>query len=209
MEYVLSIILILLALLIGAVSPGPSFLVVARYSLSASRQFGIAAAAGMGLGGVILAILALLGLHAVLSSMPLLYLYLKILGGLYLIYLGLRIWLDARKPIEVKLEADNNRQSSKKAFAIALVTQLSNPKAAIIYGSIFASLLPENIPESFFYTLPPLVFIVEAGWYTAVALTLSSEIPRNIYLNAKTSYDRLAAVVMSGLGLKLIAGSVD
>ena len=209
MEYVLSIILILLALLIGAVSPGPSFLVVARYSLSTSRRLGIAAAAGMGLGGVLLSILALLGLHAALSSVPLLYLYLKILGGLYLIYLGLQIWKDAQKPVVVNLEPDRNLESSGKAFTVALVTQLSNPKAAIIYGSIFASLLPAKIPESFFYSLPPLVFIVEAGWYTAVALTLSSDIPRKVYLNTKAHYDRLAAVVMSGLGLKLIAGSAD
>ena len=206
MEYVLSITLILLALLIGAVSPGPSFLIVARYSLNSSRRLGVAAAIGMGLGGIILAILALLGLHAVLTSIPWLYLFLKVLGGIYLVYLGFRIWREARTPLTVNLEP-NNCESAFRVFTIALITQLSNPKAAIIYGSIFASLLPARIPESFFFTLPPLVFIVEAGWYTLVALTLSSDIPRGLYLKAKRYYDRVAAVVMSGLGAKLIAGA--
>ena len=59
---------ILGALLIGAISPGPSFVLVARISIARSRRDGLAAALAMGVGGVILGSLALLGLRALLMQ---------------------------------------------------------------------------------------------------------------------------------------------
>ena len=57
---------ILGAFLIGAISPGPSFVLVARISIARSRRDGLAAALAMGVGGVILGGLALVGLRALL-----------------------------------------------------------------------------------------------------------------------------------------------
>ena len=55
------------AILIGAVSPGPSFVLVARTAIAVSRSAGMATALGMGLGGLMFASAALLGLHVVLT----------------------------------------------------------------------------------------------------------------------------------------------
>src|ERR1700752_3666709 len=64
------------ALMVGAVSPGPSFVVVSRIAISRSRLDGLAAAFGMGVGGVIFGILALAGLTALLTQFEWLYLVL-------------------------------------------------------------------------------------------------------------------------------------
>ena len=55
--------------------------------------------------------------------------------------------------------------------------------------------------------LPFLVFLVEAGWYSVVAFTLSAEPSRAAYLVSKVHVDRIAGGVMGLLGLKLIAGA--
>ena len=52
------------AILIGAISPGPSFVLVARTAIAVSRSAGMATAVGMGLGGLMFAGAALLGLHS-------------------------------------------------------------------------------------------------------------------------------------------------
>ncbi|MGO6906141.1 LysE family transporter, partial [Rhizobium ruizarguesonis] len=59
---------IVAALAVGAMSPGPSFVVVSRIAISRSRLDGLAAAFGMGAGGVVFAVLALAGLTALLSQ---------------------------------------------------------------------------------------------------------------------------------------------
>ena len=70
---IVSVLSIAGAIALGAMSPGPSFIMVARTAVASSRTDGLAAALGMGVGGVLFASVALLGLHAVLSAVPWLY----------------------------------------------------------------------------------------------------------------------------------------
>jgi threonine/homoserine/homoserine lactone efflux protein len=206
LESVITLAAILAALLIGAISPGPSFVLVARISIARSRRDGLAAALAMGVGGVILGGLALLGLRTLLMQAGWLYLGLKIVGGLYLLYLGVRLWRGASEPIAI---APGNDVGSwpGRSFAVALATQLSNPKTAIVYGSIFAALLPAQAPLWMCLVLPPLILVVEAGWYMVVALAFSSALPRAAYLRSKRWIDRLAGAAMGALGVRLIVDS--
>lgn len=207
MESIIALASILGELLVGAISPGPSFVLVARISIARSRQDGLAAALAMGVGGVIFGGLALLGLRTLLMQAGGLYLALKVVGGLYLLYLGVRLWRDAREPIAISPISDSAGSWPTRSFAVALATQLSNPKAAVIYGSIFAALLPAHPPLWMCLALPPLILLVEAGWYVVVALAFSSAGPRAAYLRWKHWIDRLAGSVMGALGVRLIVDS--
>src|SRR6202023_2061074 len=99
MEGLIPFLGILGALTLGAVSPGPSFVFVSRTSLALSRRDGMAAALGMGIGGVIFAALALFGLQAVLAKVAGLYAGLRLAGGLYLLYVAFRLWRAAGAPL--------------------------------------------------------------------------------------------------------------
>jgi threonine/homoserine/homoserine lactone efflux protein len=92
MSAMIALFSILGALLLGAASPGPSFVLVSQIAMRESRRDGVKAALGMGLGGAIYGTLAVVGLTALLLQVGWLYLILKILGGVYLVYLGVRIW---------------------------------------------------------------------------------------------------------------------
>jgi threonine/homoserine/homoserine lactone efflux protein len=191
------------AITIGAISPGPSFLMVARTAIASSRADGLAAALGMGVGGVVFAVLALAGLHAVLIAVPALYVVLKIAGGAYLIFIGWMIWRGARQPVLVS-EEGITPSTAWRSFWLGLATQTSNPKAAVVYASVFVSLLPPEIPLGVTLVLPLVIFAIEAGWYTIVALALSAPSPRSAYLRWKLWIDRAAGAVMAALGLRLI-----
>ena len=198
------------AIAIGAISPGPSFVMVARTAVASTRSNGMAAALGMGLGGTIFAAAALLGMQALLASVPLLYLVLKAAGGAYLAYLGYRMWKGATSPL--MLSPDTGKEAHptlQRSFLLGLGAQLSNPKTAIFYGSIFASLLPKEVPAALMLALPLIVFTIEAGWYSIVATLLSSASPRDAYLRYKRWVDRVAGGVMGLLGLRLVATSAD
>jgi len=194
------------AVALGAVSPGPSFLMVARTAVAHSRAHALAAAAGMGVGGVLFALAALLGLQALLLAVPVLYVLLKLCGGAYLLYLGMRLWRGARHALSVPMAAPPPRaQTRLHAFSLALATQLSNPKAAIVYASVFAAFLPRQPPPALSVLLPMIIFVIESGWYAIVAVALSAAAPRAAYLSAKGWVDRIAGSVMMLLGVKLIA----
>lgn len=195
---------ILVALLLGAMIPGPSFVLVARNSISLSRGDGLATALGMGVGGIFFGGIALAGLYTLLVAVEWLYIALKVAGGLYLLYMASKIWRGASAPITVDEGHAAPPLSARRSFWVGLTTQLSNPKTAIWYGSIFAALLPHHPPLWCYVVLPPMVFLIEAGWYTVVALCFSSRRPRELYLHAKKWVDRIAAGVIAALGLRLI-----
>ncbi|WP_144111692.1 LysE family translocator [Paraburkholderia sp. BCC1886] len=198
-----AIITILAALLLGAMSPGPSFVIVARNAIGLSRGDGLATALGMGIGGVFFSGIALLGLYTLLATVEWLYVSLKVAGGLYLVYLAVKIWRGAAQPLAFDA-AQRAAANPRKSFWIGLSTQLSNPKTAVYYGSIFAALLPQHPPLWSYFALPPAIFAIEAGWYTVVALCFSSRRPRDIYLRGKKWIDRVAATAVAALGLRLI-----
>jgi threonine/homoserine/homoserine lactone efflux protein len=200
---------ILATLLIGAISPGPSFVLVFRIAVTDSRFDGLAAALGMGLGGAAFGTLALAGLSALLLQVEWLYMVLKLIGGAYLVYLGIRIWQGATTPLMVDTAAAFERKSVFRSFGFAFITQISNPKTAIVYGSIFAALLPASSPHWLLVALPPMIFVVEASWYAVVAIAFSANAPRTVYLRSKKWIDRIAGAVMGTLGSRLLIESMQ
>ena len=192
-------------LLLGAMSPGPTSIYVAKNSIAISRKHGLFTALGTGLGAAIFGLLAVLGLQAFLLAVPSAYLALKICGGLYLLWMAFKIIKHAKEPIEAG-DASNSQMSLRRAFTTGLITQLSNPKIAIVLASIFTALLPKEIPTYFYFVLPVLCFFIDAGWCSLVAVALSAEKPRKVYLKFKAGFDRAAGAAMTVLGLKLIFG---
>ncbi len=200
---------ILAAIAIGAISPGPSFVLVSRIAVASSRSHGLAAALGMGVGGAFFAALAVLGLTALLIQFDWLYVVLKLLGGAYLIYLAVKIWRGASEPLRLSGTSGQTRGISvARAFVLGLMTQLSNPKTSIVYASIFAALMPASPPLWLLLALPPMLFCVEAGWYAVVALAFSGSRARQVYMRLKTWIDRGAGAVMGALGLKLMLEAI-
>jgi len=208
MQEITALISIGSALFIGAISPGPSFVMVAKTAVTSGRANGLCTALGMGLGGFVFAALSLLGLNGLLLAVPALYIFLKIAGGLYLAYLGLKIWRGAKQTLAMPTEGRVSTDSRYLKSAITgASTQLSNPKTAIVYASVFATFLPSLPSVSFSSAIVLLVFAIEAGWYCLVALALSSAAPRKQYLHYKKAMDRIAGGVMMALGLKLVTSA--
>lgn len=195
---------ILGAVTVGAISPGPSFVFVARASIALSRADGLAAAFGMGIGGIIFAGSALLGLQAVLAQVAWLYTALKLVGGAYLLYLAIALWRRASDPVIVPDTAGPRGSGLGRSFSYGLATQLSNPKAAVVYASIFAALLPPAPSLWLVAALPPMILLIETSWYALVALAFSADRPRAAYLRSKRWVDRLAGSVIGSLGARMI-----
>jgi threonine efflux protein len=192
------------AIMLGAMSPGPSFIVVARVSVAGSRGQGVLAALGMGLGGGLFALAALLGLQLVLLAVPSVYRAIQLVGALYLMFLAYKLWRAAAEELDLTVGTQRGG-SALQAFTLGLATQLSNPKAAIVYASVFSTALHQDASWLLVGLLVPTIFAIEFGWYTLVALAFSSGRARASYVRGKGWIDRLAAGAMGMLGVKILA----
>ncbi|EIN0285738.1 threonine transporter [Salmonella enterica subsp. enterica serovar Newport] len=190
------------AILFGAMSPGASFLLVARTAMSNSRRTALSVAAGMGVGALIFAAIALAGLHTMLTLIPSLYTGLKIAGGFYLLWLALKIF---RRPSNKSIDsAVTERISVSKAFLTGVFTQISNPHTALVFASIFSAALSKNIQPSMYIILPLMAFAIDVLWYAIVAFALSTEGPRQTYIKYRNFIDKLSGGVMAFLGMRLL-----
>jgi RhtB (resistance to homoserine/threonine) family protein len=190
--------------LLAVASPGPTFLLVARTAAGGSRPAALVAALAVGIGALVWATAALFGLQALLARFEWLYLALRIAGGLYLIYLGVQLLRHAgRADAPVTAVARAARRPAARVFREALMVQLSNPKVAVFFGSVFLTLLPSDGPPWMAAVVLLIVFVNECGWFTLVALLFSGSAVRAGYGRARVWIERLTGGVLAALGLRL------
>jgi len=156
-------------------------------------------ALGMGLAGLAYALIAELGIGALVKSNPTIFLVFKIIGSLYLAYLGVMMLRHARET----LGGNTNGVEPASGFFQGLRTQLSNPKTVIVYASIFAALMPRSPEPWLFVALPPTIGLIESAWYLVVATLFATAKASSTYSKAKTTIDRVAGSVIILLAVSL------
>ncbi|OON38700.1 threonine transporter [Izhakiella australiensis] len=199
---ILALLAISGAILLGAMSPGASFLLVARTAVVSSRRAAISVSFGLGVGAMLFAIIALAGLHALLTLVPWLYTALKIAGGCYLLWLAMKMF---RRPAGSAPDLSSAPQaSSSRAFITGVITQMSNPHTALVFASIFTATLSASFSPWLYVALPVMAFLIDVIWYVMVATALSTERPRRVYLHYRRVIDRLSGGLMAVLGIRLL-----
>ncbi len=120
-------------------TPGPNMIYLVSRSICQGRTAGMVSLAGVAAGFVFYMLCAAFGITALLMTVPYAYDALRFAGALYLLWLAWQaIRPGGRSPFEVKaLQADRPR----KLFAMGFLTNLLNPKIAVVY----LSLLPQFI----------------------------------------------------------------
>lgn len=120
-------------------TPGPNMIYLISRSLSQGPKAGLISLSGVGLGFVIYMLLAAFGITAVVMALPYAYDALRIAGAIYLLYLAWQaLKPGGRSPFEVRTLL---KDSPRKLMLMGLMTNLLNPKAAVIY----LALLPQFI----------------------------------------------------------------
>ena len=190
--------------LMAAISPGPAVLMAARTGVTEGMRTGTFLAAGIGVGAVIWAAAALFGLSLVFQAAPALLWAFKIAGGLYLLWMAWGMWRGADAPLDMG-RTDRLPRSATSAFRLGVMTQLANPKPAILFSAIFVGTVPPGTSLGVIAALLAVVFLNEALWNTLVARIFSFDRTKTLYISLKSTIDRLFGGFLALLGLKIAA----
>lgn len=190
--------------LLAAISPGPAFAVVTQRALEGGRAAGLAAAGGCTLGLFFWLCATMVGLTFLISKFWWFYATLRILGGLFLIYLALQLWAHARAPIAPVALAPIADRSAFSHFRAGLFVQLSNPKALAYCASVVVTLLPAVQPLWMKVAVPLVGCSVEGSWWIFVAMAFSTGSFRQRYASVKAYLDRAMGAALGVLGVKLL-----
>ena len=195
-----SLIAFNLILMAALASPGAAFLMSVKTSVSAGRAAGIATGLGLSLAAVCWTAAAFLGLEAVFKVFPWAFNAIKIAGALYLIWIAIQTWRNARKPLpDVSVPRG-------RAFLSGLLVNFGNPKSMLFAAALLVVVFPQGLTTPNMALILANHFTLEVLFYTTCAVTLSSAPARAGYLRAKPIFDRIAALALGGFGLKLLTG---
>lgn len=185
-------------------SPGANVLLVSQLAASDRTRSALFAAAGVTAGAGLWATFAVLGVDAAFEAFPRLRLVLQIAGGLYLLLIASRLWRS-----NAAASSDGSRSVAPlDAFRMGLLTNITNPKAALFFGSIFAAAFPADPSALLKGTAVAMIVVNALLWHSLLALLFSRERVRRAYARQRRTANRVAAAVFGALGLGLLAASV-
>jgi len=192
-----------IATLIFALTPGPGVFAAVSQALSYGFRAGLYTIVGIVVGDLIFLILAIWGLAAIAEAMGEFFLLIKIIGALYLIYLGWRMWVATPKTLEIG--DSGNACSFRQGFLVGLFVTLSNPKVILFYLSFLPTFM--NLQALILLDIvlvmgivTTMLLIVLSGYAYLAART-------RILLTQPTSLkvlQRSAGTVMIGVGVALV-----
>ena len=190
--------------LFAAISPGPAVLMAARTGLTEGFATGAMLSLGIGAGAVVWASAAMFGLNILFAAAPALLWGLKLGGGAYLIWMGVQLWRGASRPFDTH-DSRALPRSSASAFRLGLVTQLANPKPAVMFSAIFLGTVPQDTQLWVYAALLGVVMCNETLWNIVVARIFSLDRTRARYISLKTIIDRSFGGLLTLLGFKIAA----
>lgn len=207
MELVQGLLLITSIHLLAAASPGPDFILVSQQTLSNGKKDGFLCSLGIALGLSVHILYSALGLAAVIASSVSALWAIKILGGCYLLYLGIK-GITAKASINIT-KITVVKKSAIKTITKGFLCNALNPKAPIYFVALFTVVLSPELPTLHLLIYGAWLMFLQLLWFSAVVLLLSR--PRiNTYFQRMGHWiDRVLGGAMILLGIKVITTKIN
>ena len=183
----------------GAVSPGPSLVVVLRNTITGGRKQGIMTGIGHGLGFGIYAFIAVMGLSSVLLANAQLFNLLQVLGALVLIWFAFKLIAHKQSDLSVKYE-----ESGYRGFFEGFMIAFLNPKILVFLVAVFSQFLNTDINSSDRFFMAIIAGAIDTMWYVFVAAVLAGTTIVDKLRENAAIIDRLIGMVLFMLSILLI-----
>jgi threonine/homoserine/homoserine lactone efflux protein len=201
-----SLLSLALAMLILATSPGPGVFATVARSLASGFQPALRIIAGIVTGDIIYLMFAVFGLSFFAQAFGELFVIVRICGGAYLIWLGLKIFFS--EPSDGNLEQAHRNHPESRNFISGLLITLSNPKVILFYCGFLPTFTDLSVLNSNdIFTITLVVTVVLTSVLTAYAYAASQA--RYFLSNHKSVkiMNRSAGGIMIATGTVIAAGS--
>ena len=199
---------ILFAAFLAAGSPGPATLAIAGTSMSSGRKTGLALASGVTTGSFIWSVSAAFGLGAVMAANAWVFEVIRYFGAGYLMWLAIKAarsaWAGNRlasKPLPPT--------TPRRAYPKGLALHLTNPKAVLFFGALYAIGVPPGTPPSALIMVILAVGVQSLIMFHLYAVIFSSRPMTAAYTRAKRIFEAFFALAFGAIAFKVLTARVD
>ncbi|TEW52562.1 LysE family translocator [Psychromonas algicola] len=204
MEFIHGLLLITSIHILAAASPGPDFVLVSQQTLSNGKKAGLMCSIGIALGLSIHIIYSAFGLAAIIANSSNTLWVIKLLGGGYLIYLGIKGLMSKAAANEGGEAKQAVKYSTKKSIGIGFLCNALNPKAPVYFVSLFTLVLSPDMPLHHIAFYGVWIMLIQFAWFAFVVTLLSHPKVNKKFKKMGYLIDRILGGAMVVLGLKLL-----
>lgn len=204
MEFIHGLLLITSIHILAAASPGPDFVLVSQQTLSNGKKAGLMCSIGIALGLSIHIIYSAFGLAAIIANSSNTLWVIKLLGGGYLIYLGIKGLMSKAAANEGGEAKQAVKYSTKKSIGIGFLCNALNPKAPVYFVSLFTLVLSPDMPLHHIAFYGVWIMLIQFAWFSFVVTLLSHPKVNKKFKKMGYLIDRILGGAMVVLGLKLL-----
>ncbi len=190
--------------LLAAMSPGPDFVIVTRHAAVSGRRAGMATAVGIASGVFVWAVVAAFGVASLLAASAVAFTVVKLVGAVYLAYLGVKALIAARRRGE-KVELGQNTTTVRPwpALRQGLLTNLLNPKCAVFFVALMPQFLTGTPRLDQTLLLSALAVVVTVVWFTVLANIVGTLRKFFTSPRVRRTMDAVTGTILVGLGVKI------
>jgi RhtB (resistance to homoserine/threonine) family protein len=184
---------------LAVVAPGPDFAITIRQSARFGRVVGICTALGIGAGISVHVLYTLLGVGALMHTIPWLLTVAKVVGGAYILYLGVSLVRSRPKTVlegEEPSDTPVAEQTLLRAFTTGFLTNATNPQATLFVLAIFTTIISAKTPLKIQALYGVWMCLVNALWFVVVALFFSSSRVRLLFMRMGHWFERSMGVIL-------------
>lgn len=210
MSYLPEFLLVAGAHLLAVASPGPDFAIVLRQSITHGRAVAVRTSLGIGTGILVHVGYSLLGLGVLLTQSQLWFDLVKYAGAAYLAWLGVQA-LRARPaaaPVTGSVPPATAAPTGHGAFATGFLVNALNPKAALFFIALFATVINPATPRLVQAGYGLWMAAATATWFTCVSIFFTREQVRRAFLRFGHWFDRGMGVLLLALAARLALASL-
>jgi RhtB (resistance to homoserine/threonine) family protein len=185
-------------------TPGPDTAYILGRSIAQGREGGIASALGICVGSIFHSCAAALGLSAILATSAVAFAAIKLLGGAYLIFLGIKMLLDRRR--QLSLPSNFRRRTTIAAFRQGVFTNVLNPKVALFFLAFLPQFIdPASNMKVFAFLMLGLTFVTTGTIWCLILAWFASAFSERLRTNETIGQwlNRAAGALFVFLGARL------
>jgi threonine/homoserine/homoserine lactone efflux protein len=190
-----------LASLVLVALPGPDQALIMRNALVGGRSAGVRTMLGGASGLTVHATAAALGVSALLATSATAYASLKLLGVAYLVYLGVRMLVSARRPSE-----PDQASTGGPWFAQGFVSNALNPKVALFFLTFVPQFLPDTgstLPAAL--ALSAIFAAIYIAWFSGLVALVGLASGALRRPRVKAAIERVTGGALVAFGVRLAA----
>jgi len=202
-----SVLTVVMLFFFGLISPGPNFLVVAETALNFGRAAGVVTGLGAALGDAVYATAGLFGITGLITVRPVM-MAIEFLGGLYLIWLGVRMLSLRRVSAQRNNSISVDGVSMRAHFWRGLATDLANPKTVIFFAGIFAIAVNPATTGTVRGAMLLGIMLTSVLWRFFVSVVFSTTVMRKTYERTERIVERLFGAALCFFGQVLVERTV-